>query len=294
MLIWMFLAVLGYQGPPADDQLRVDYTETVLRVNLPLKVRKSGSPFKSLRLEQLQILENGNEVKPQSLRRIETPLTFHFLFDLSTSNSDRIFQTKKMVRAIIDRMREGDRAKISFFSTRYQSLTDYTEDKALLMEKLVKLTPIGSTALYDGLWISLHELRDVKGPRVLLLFSDGHDLLSTTDESDLAVLVKNHRIPILAVTPSWKHGKKQPLLAAQSRFLQNLVEQSGGEQFDTESHSARDLVRTVKDLRERYILTFEPPHPEDLARWRSLRVRLPNCIECDLEYRRAYRLDATQ
>jgi len=294
MPIWMFVAVLNFQQPPADDQLRVDYTETVLRVNLPLKVRKAGSPFKSLRLEHLQILENGNEIKVQSLRRIETPLTFHFLFDLSTSNSDRIFQTKKMVRAIIDRMREGDKAKISFFSTHYQSLTDYTDDKTLLMDKLVRLTPIGSTALYDGLWISLHELRDVRGPRVLLLFSDGHDLLSTTDESDLAVLVKNHRIPILAVTRAGKTRKEQPLLAAQSRFLEKLVQQSGGERFDTERHSARDLVRKVNDLRERYILTFEPPHPEDQARWRSLRVRLPNCTDCALEYRRAYRLDTTR
>lgn len=286
----LLFALLALQSPLGDDQLQVDYTETVLRVNLPIKVRRGNHAFKSLRKNQLQIFENGKGVDVQRVERFETPLTFHFLFDLSTSNSDHIFQIKKTVRQLIDRMREGDRAKISFFSTRYQSLTDYTHDKQELMEKLARLTPIGSTALYDGLWISLHELREVKGPRVLILFSDGHDLLSTTDEADLSVLVKNHRIPILTITSGKTSHKKRPLLAAQSQFLQNLIQASGGEMYEAGGYYGRRLVKAVDQLRERYLLTFEPPFPEDLDRWRSLRISLDNCNDCSLEYRRAYRL----
>jgi len=289
-MVWFLWAMFTFQNPVADDQLRVDYTETVLRVNLPVKVRIGHQPYRSLKMDQIRVVENGQSLKVQTIEKIETPLTFHFLFDLSTSNADHIFQIKKTVRTLIDRMRVGDRAKISFFSTIYQPLTDYIEDKTVLMDNLARLTPIGSTALYDGLWISLHELKEVKGPRVLLLFSDGHDLLSTTDEEDLAVLVKNHRIPILAITSGRQPSKKQHLLAAQSQFLIRLIDQSGGEIFESEGNYSRRLTRVVDELRERFLLTFEPPHPEDLGRWRSLRVQLQDCDQCSLEYRRAYRL----
>lgn len=283
----------AYQGVPNDDQLKVDYTETVMRVNLPIKVQLGNQPYKSLKKEDLMVYENGKGLSIQTVQRFETDLTFHFLFDLSTSNSDHIFQIKKAVRSIIDRMREGDRAKISFFSTTYQSLTDYTSDKTLLMDKLQRLAPIGSTALYDGLWTSLHQLKEVKGPRVLMLFSDGHDLLSTTNENDLEVLVKNHRIPILAITSGKAPSKKQHLLAAQTQFLLQLIDHSGGAVFKANGPYSRRLTRTVDQLRQRYLLTFEPPHPEDLYRWRSLRVMLQDCADCSLEYRRAYRLGDT-
>lgn len=291
-MMWVLLALMCWtQGEPSED-IKVDYTATVTMVNLPIKVRKHGHPYKDLDLEQLRVVENGIKVVPQDLRKIETPITLHYLFDLSTSNSRHIMLAKRSVKEMVSRMRQGDKAKVSFFSSQYQPLTPYTSDKKKLNRSLGFLTPVGSTALYDSLAAALEELRQESGARMLILYSDGHDLMSHLTETELLARVKNYGIPIVFVGYKSETAKQKPLLAAQTQFMKTLANDSGGAVMQGLSAYQRPLVNLINQQRERYMLRYIPPGPEDLEQWRSLIVSVKNCTDCTLEYRRAYRISA--
>lgn len=288
MLLCMFLFSLQGEVRPEPTDIKVDFTETVTMVSLPLKVTRGGEPYKDLELDMLQIVENGVQVVPAELQLVKSPLTLHFLFDLSTSNERHIFLAKKAARGLVGKMKPGDRSKVSFFSSSYQPLTAYTSDQEELARSLSYLTPVGSTALYDGIASALKDLRSVSGARVLVLFTDGHDLMSRMSENDLMAAVRNYRIPIIFVRFGDRDMKGKALLQAQVQFMDQMAKESGGETLRILSSSKRDIAKSVKAFRSRYMVRFRPPGPDNLEQWRSLVLRISDCPDCDLEYRRAY------
>ncbi len=271
------------------DGIQVDMVETVTMVSMPLRVRLNGLSYRELELEDLRIVENGVSVQPSQLKRTQAPLTIHYLFDLSISNERLLFQAKRAARNLIQSMRREERAKISFFSRRYQALTEYTANTSDLTRALGRLTPVGSTALYDGVSGAIDELNRVSGLRALVVFSDGHDLISRTVESELLAKVRNYRIPILfAAYPTAKN--RGALLDAQVDFMKKLAAVSGGGAVVGSSDYERALARSLKRLRTRYTLVYAPPDPDNLEQWRSVVIRVEGCPRCTLEYRRAYQL----
>jgi len=286
MLI-LFTLLLFQETVP--NELQVDYVERVTVVRLPLMVSHKGAPYKRLKKERLTLTENGTHVNVDGVQEVETPVVLQFLFDLSTSNERYILQAKRAARDIINKMKPLDMARISFFSGNYQPLTDYTSDKKLLQNKIEFLSSVGSTALYDGISSSIEDLSRQKGVRMLILFSDGHDLLSATKEGELMNKVNYFKIPmVFAAFPS---RRKSELLKGQYNFMQSLARQSGGRTIPSTSDVARSLVKEIKERRKRYLISFTPPDPDNVKLWRSLVVEIKECPDCKLEYRRAYQIE---
>ncbi|MDJ0834962.1 MAG: VWA domain-containing protein [Acidobacteriota bacterium] len=288
----LFLCWLFFQDVELidDADIKVDYTETVTMVNLPIKIQAgSGKPVKGLRLEDLRVIENGVQVELNTVRRVQTPLTIHFLFDLSISNERNLTHARRAVQEYIQRMKPGDLAKVSKFSSNYQPLTEYTDRKELLINKLNRMQATGSTALYDAMAEALSEMKQISGSRLLVVLSDGFDLMSRTGENELRNLIRNDGLPIVFVSFS-NTKKKAPLLAAQLNFLKRLARESGGDVVRGIGPHTRELANVIGKQRYRYLVRFAPPGPDNLDQWRSLDVRIAGCSDCRLEYKRAYTL----
>jgi len=292
MVFFLWFCLLQNEALVVDD-IQVDYVATVTYVNLPLKVQHQGRPYKRLELEDVTVIENGVRVELEELRRVRTPLTIHFLFDLSTSNERHLMFAKRAVFSTTERLEQGDRVKLSFFSANYQPVTDYTTDLTDLRQKMLMFRAVGSTALYDGIAEALHDMGTVSGPRALVVFSDGIDLLSRASQEDVHNLVRNYRIPIVFVGFS-KKKSSAPLLAEQLEFMDRLVAASGGQVIDGTRGHARELQGALRELRFRYLLRFAPPGPDNLEQWRSLEVQISDCEACSLDYRRGYQLQASR
>ena len=289
MLLWLFLLLPQEDMPYIDSDIKVDFVETVMVVNLPLMVQQDGRAVQDLKIEQLNVMENGEAVSLRNLVKVQTPVVTHFLFDVSTSNQKYISLAKKCARDLVAKMRPNDIAKISYFSTGYHSLSGYTRNRTELLDSLVRLQPVGSTALYDGLSSALDELGSMYGSRVLVLFSDGYDLLSRTTETELLNKVRNYGIPVIQVSFSTRK-KESPLLAEQTRFMRSLATVSDGATVQGAGSNPKGVIQELKRLRTRYLIRFTPPGPEDLEQWRSLIVKVDDCPDCRLEYRRGYQI----
>lgn len=289
--LWPVLAQvsLDEDAPLFEDELEVEVQASLTLVNLSLRVSKNDVLMRDLKLDQLQVLEDGVEVSLFDISEVRTPLTLHFLFDLSTSHSDVLVDLKRDVNKIVSDLDQEDASKVGFFSGYYQSLTDYTHDRKQVKKALRRLTPIGTTALYDGMAESLNELKDREGTRVLIVYSDGHDLLSATTEEKLHTLVANYQIPIVFVAYRGLERNGE-LLQRQIDFLVNLAERSGGRVFRGDLKYLRNLRRYVRRMRHRYRVSFEPQQANDKTKWRSLDIRVRNCDNCELEFKRAYQI----
>lgn len=293
MFYLCFLLFFGQAAASSEaNDIKVDYTETVTLVDLPIRVLRGGSFYDALRPELLQIVENGVQLKAWEVREVETPLTLHFLLDISSSNANGLQFSKRVVADLLEESRPRDKAKISSISAVYRPLTDYIGERHVLEDALGSLEVAGTTALYDGLANALRELSKVSGNRVLVVFSDGHDLMSTTADGDLVELVHNFRVPILFVRTGGGDRQGLALLQAQERFVNELARASGGAVLSNRGAVRSELHRRMRAIRQRYLVRFSPPEPNDLQQWRSLVLSVRDCPDCQLIYRSAYSIDA--
>ncbi len=293
MFFMCYLLVFGQAAVSSEaNDIKVDFTETLTLVDLPIRVLRGGSFYEELRPERLEIVENGVQLKVWEVREVETPLTLHFLLDISSSNAKGLHFSKRVVADLLTESRPKDKAKISSISAVYRPLTDYVGERQVLMDALESLAVASTTALYDGLADALRELSKVPGNRVLVVFSDGHDLMSTTADGDLLELVHNFHVPILFVRTGGGNRQSMPLLKAQERFVNDLALTSGGAVLSHRGTVRSELHQRMSAIRQRYMVRFSPPEPNDRQQWRSLVLRVRDCPDCQLVYRSAYSIDA--
>nr|WP_243435908.1 VWA domain-containing protein [Acanthopleuribacter pedis] len=292
LLLLCMVAQAPEEGDPLDPEpeFKIDYEEKVVLVDLPLRIVRDGRPVTELKLADLTVQENGVPAQVRDLKKVQTPLKMHILMDLSTSNADNIFQIKAATRFLIKKMRKGDTAKLSYFSNTYQELTEYHDNRDFLIQKLTRVTPLGSTALYDGINAALEDMRQHEGPKALFLFSDGHDLMSHTKEVDLELKVKNYGIPIYMISYEAANAKLPPLLAQQTQFMTTLIGLSGGHLFRGDREFQGDLNTALKRARTRFLVNYISPNAGAGKSWRSIMATVNGCNNCTLIYRRGYEM----
>jgi len=274
------------------QDIRVDYTETVSLVSVPLQVKRDGHRVSNLRREDVTVLENGVKVEVADLGLIDAGSTIHLLIDVSASQDRRLEYSVALARDLIDGLEPDDQIKISQFSTYYRSLTDYVRDRAALVRALDGMSTLGTTALYDGIEDAVTELARVDGPRALVVISDGQDLASRTTELELAAAVKNYSLPIFILAHS-RPDESTPLLLQQREFLERLTASVEGAVLNTGPSALREILGWRRDHAKRYQLRYVPLDPDDTGQWRRLTVRVPSCPACQLEYRQAFKIESS-
>lgn len=186
--------VAGHIEPPTDvDYFALDLTASVADV---LSVELTGDPYikTSVRLED----EQGKvvaEVDPPAaamatftlhtpagqyfLRLWEPPTSVVLIFDNSGSMSDSIEALKKAaLRYIADKAPHEEMALLKFADT-VESLSDFTSDQKTLEAAVAdKMKAAGGTAIYDALRKALALVKERKGNRAIVLFTDGGDTTS--------------------------------------------------------------------------------------------------------------------
>lgn len=192
-----------------------------------------------------------------------------------------------LARGLIREKKNEDAISLAFFSGEYRCFQAFSQDRAQLETALDQLQILGSSALWDGMASALRDLVQRSGPKVLVVFSDGHDLLSHTKEAELAALTRSLGVPIFF----WRQAEKpydHLLLRAQIEFLEELCRANGGAFLI--GLQGRELTRLVQDQFVRYEIAYEPPNPENTEMWRAISIQIPTCSDCKMEYQRGFRL----
>ncbi|HZI63390.1 MAG TPA: VWA domain-containing protein [Thermoanaerobaculia bacterium] len=267
-------------------RLRVDEELSLDLQQLFVTVTRGGRRETALRRSDLRVFEDGDEQEVVTFETGDAPFTAVLLLDTSESmRGTRMEAALRGARDFAAGMKELDEAMLILFSDRVLRSVPFTASAARLAEGLAKVDAGGGTALNDHLYLALKLLDGRQGRRVVVVFSDGQDVVSGLSMRD--VLWKTQRSQtavywLRLTTPgrtadtfssAWRNGAAN---REEGRLLEDAVRQSGGRTVDiTGIGEVEAAFRGILDeLRAQYVVGYYPKDPRNDGSWRKVTVRL--------------------
>ena len=266
----------GVNSP--DDVVRV----ASHLVPVPTTVLDShGAAIINLKLEDFDLVVDG-ETKPISeIYRAETPVRMAMLFDNSGSlDTSREFEKRAAERFFRSVLRPVDQAAIYSVSTNVELSQPMTNDASVLGHTIEMFgKPEGATSLYDGIFTALTYLKPYAGRRIIVIVSDGRDTTSREDHDFDATLqrLSSDECQVYVVqTGLYDNANVRDLTA--ERRMQAFAAQTGGESYVP--RTVRDLDKTFAqisaDLAQQYILSYYPAVDKRDGKYHQITVRIKN------------------
>ena len=131
----------------------------------------------------------------------------------------------------------------------------------------------GSTALLDGIYLGLNEVRkSTKLRKALIIISDGGENNSRYTEGEVLNAIKESDVLIYGIGV---FGNGAGSNYSDQVLMKDLTKTSGGRLFATGGMQLRDFAdKVIIDLRNRYVLGFSPTNPAHDGRYHRLEVKL--------------------
>ncbi|MEM7052677.1 MAG: VWA domain-containing protein [Acidobacteriota bacterium] len=236
--------------------------------------------------EDFEIYDDGSRQQIVTFGRGDVEITASILIDASSSMAGRRlrFALRGAAAFVQGLSNPEDEAAIRLFSDRLLHAPPFATDARRALAGLTKVRATGGTALADHLYFGLKELEGRQGRRVLLLLTDGVDSHSTLEMADVAWLARRSRAQIFWIRTdprdreearysAWKDPDRY---RAEFSLLRRIVDDSGGRviTLDTIDQTAVAVREVLAELREQYVLGFQPTVVRHDGSWRRLSVRV--------------------
>ena len=244
-------------------------------------VDRGGRRVLDLGREDFTVYDGGVRQNLVTFERGDVPITAVVLLDASESMKGRYLESAVTgSHAFLSTMGRLDEAMVMLFADRALAVTPFSGDAAELAQGLEGVFAGGGTALNDHLYASLRLLDRTQGRRVVILLSDGADVLSVLRMRDILWKVRRSDALIYWIR---LRGEMQDFSSAWRDFpsnreewqgLERAVGESGGE---VRSLSEIDQIRPafeeiMAELRGQYVLGYYPSKLRADGTWRPVKV----------------------
>ncbi|MEO8596797.1 MAG: VWA domain-containing protein [Candidatus Solibacter sp.] len=269
--------MLPGQGRAGDAQHTTHRVDSRM-VLLPVTVTdRNGKTITDLRREQFQILDDSRPVEIVSFTREEAPVSLGIVLDLSGSMQGKRNHAIHALREILKRTGPDDEAFLVTFAETPEMRVEFTRDVNSVVDPLLFAGTKGATALVDAVYMGLHEMKNARNPRrVLIVISDGGDNNSRYTEGELTSLALESDTQVYSVSI---HEAAMNIQERAGVFLlSKLSETTGGLQFVVRDR--RDLpeigAKLATAINNLYVLGYRPPEGFLSGKWRSVKIKLDN------------------
>ncbi len=204
---------------------------------------------------KIKIEVNGKEQPAKEIKKVDDPITFCFLVDVSYSMRDTFDENISALKKFIESMRPQDRGYFVTFSNKYQQIMTPNLSKSVLLAvaenlKLDKANPKyadrlydeNETYLYDAVIASIHSQIQYAGRSVVLLVSDGIGVEGIYRRNGMLSYARENETVIYSL---WLDNNPK-LTGDDTNILQK--EMTGGEKFARKIGLARFFAN--KDARK--------------------------------------------
>lgn len=295
-------------APPKEDPFAVPPGIVIHdRVDLELQqlyvtVTHRGEPSLDLPREVFRIEDEGQPQEIVTFEGGDVPFTAVVLLDGSDSMAGRPLEAAlEGTRAFLHGMNPLDEAQVIVASDRPLYVSPVlTGDEDPADAFLDPIQARGGTALLDHLFLSLDSLERRQGRRVVVVLSDGYDVLSWLDVEPVLQVARRSQAMIYWVRLR-DSDDRIPRLFPHSAFrsrsrmrenrhgLDTLVKESGGRVLPIAG--AEDVEPVFRDileeLRSQYALGYYPEPRRGDGRWREVRVEVEG-RRLDVRHRDGY------
>ena len=165
--------------PDIFDENEVIKVETNL-VTMPVSVLdRDGRFISGLRQQDFKIFENGVEQKVDYFQSVEQPFTVILMIDVSPSTQFRIDEIQQAAITFVDKLRPADRVMVISFDQNVNVLCPPTNNRYQLRDAIRQAQFGDGTGLYEAVDYAINqELRQIRGRKAVVLFTDGVDTTS--------------------------------------------------------------------------------------------------------------------
>ena len=192
LAVSLLLAQAPTPTAPEPPTIRVQVEEVVVPVTV---TDEKGRYVNNLNASDFRIFDEGREQKVVYFSRERNqPVVVGFLLDLSNTNRLHWDKFKEAAQDLVYNLLPGDKRFSGYLITygdTAELAVNTTQDSELIMDRIRKVKPGGSAALFDAIYMactrrSLVQGEPIEPRRVLIIIGDGHD--SASDKSLREVL----------------------------------------------------------------------------------------------------------
>jgi Ca-activated chloride channel family protein len=231
-----------------------------------------------LEKENFHILEDGVPQEIVNFSSEDVPISIGIVLDMSGSMSDKLDKARQAAVQFLRTANPRDEFFLVSLNNQAQLTSRFTSSVEELENQMMFTTAKGQTALLDGIYLGLSQMRGARnGRRALLIISDGGDNHSRYSESDIRNFVKEADCQLYSIgvfdandmgrTSEERYG---PTL------LSEIAELSGGRVFPVANLSdLPDIAAKIgTELRNQYVLGYKPSDARHNGAWRKIKVKL--------------------
>jgi Ca-activated chloride channel family protein len=256
--------------------IRVD-TNIVL---IPVAVTDPYSRFVTgLEKENFKLYEEKVEQEILQFSSEDAPLSVGVVFDTSGSMGAKLQKSRQAVAQFLKTANPEDEFFLVQFNDRPELTVPFTPDTEEIQNRLTFIQSKGRTALFDGVYLAMHEMTKARnGRRAILIISDGGDNSSRYTESEVRNKVRETDVQIYAIgiyETGAARGRTPEELSGPG-LLAEITEQTGGRHFAVDNLAELpDVAAKIGlELRNQYVLAYTPKNAARDGKYRRVQVKL--------------------
>jgi Ca-activated chloride channel homolog len=273
------------QNPTNPDQIK----DIIINVSLPITVSDKNNAFVvNLKQADFQIIEDK---VPQSIISFNPlsnlPIDVAMLMDTSNSVKPKLKFERDAAYSFLETVLKyrQDRALLATFDSQVELHQDLTNRLDLLTKAIDKIKAQGGTKMYDAIYSVCEQKmmspNTLGRRRVMVVITDGEDTESERSLQAAIDIAQQSETTIYVI--STKAGGFFGVQAGtvdrkEDKELKRLAEETGGRAFFTAEviELEKSLTQITRELRNQYMIAYEPTNNNYDGKERRIEVKLPN------------------
>jgi len=237
-------------------------------VEVFLTVTENGHWVPDLKASEFRLTEDGVPIPIMRLDNQDVPLQIVLLFDVSESIRDSLKTIQDAVVSFVESLDREDNVVLVLFSTELIAYTQAEGDREPIITAIRNTRAGGMTRLNDAILLAINLLKDRRGRRAIVCFTDGQDTSGTSSRLRVRNAAAHSGYPIYTI------GTGAGLeLSSLKMILRDFAEISSGGAFFIQNPGRlrKVFLDVAAELRSAYVLHYYTQVPPD-GRWHDLEV----------------------
>jgi Ca-activated chloride channel homolog len=236
-----------------------------------------GRLVTGLEQENFRVFEDNVEQEIVRFSSEDVPISIGVIFDMSASMTDKIDKSRLAAVQFFRTANPQDEFLLVNFNDRAQLANTFTGSVEELQSHLMFTAAKGQTALLDGIYLGLSEMKGARNAKkALLIISDGGDNHSRYSEEDIRKYAKEADVQIYAIGLFEPGGGPTPEERNGPELLAELTLLTGGRAFMVKTlNDLPDIATKISmELRNQYVVGYRPSDRAHDGKWRKIKIKL--------------------
>ena len=158
--------------------LHVDVPEVTVDVGVLLQKTHQFVP--GLKKTNFRVFEDGKEQKVLEMRPFQAPITVLLIAEFAATNYHFVYDMRNAAWVFAQHLQPQDYVAMMTFDMRTQIVTDFTQDKRLILQDIddLRIPGFSETNVFDALYEGLDRLSRIEGQKYVVLIASGRDTFS--------------------------------------------------------------------------------------------------------------------